>query len=270
MLFADLPLAQRLESAEAHASAQCAESLARLHPDLGAAVKSIAGGCAVFGGVGSPFSQAKGMGMNGPVTETDVKELEEFYFSRGAAAQVVLCPLSDPSLLKLLGCRGYRAAEFENELFKPLSDGNVGTPPNSEIQVRPTCADDADIWVRTVVQGFFEHELSPEMMDLFRTLFHGGTASCFLAFINDEPAGGGGVGTYQGVASLYGTSTLPAFRKRGVHTALIQARLAFAVAAGCDLAKVTTLPGSGSQRNVERQGFRVAYTRTVMVREQEV
>jgi hypothetical protein len=48
---------------------------------------------------------------------------------------------------------------------------------------------------------------------------------------------------------------------------LIQARLTFAAAADCDLAKVTTLPGSGSQRNVERQGFRVAYTQTVMVRE---
>jgi hypothetical protein len=33
------------------------------------------------------------------------------------------------------------------------------------------------------------------------------------------------------------------------------------VRVGCDLAMVCTEPGSGSQRNAERQGFQIAYTR---------
>ncbi|HSO74006.1 MAG TPA: hypothetical protein VLU47_04145 [Blastocatellia bacterium] len=45
------------------------------------------------------------------------------------------------------------------------------------------------------------------------------------------------------------------------------ARLAFAVENGCDLAMVATQPGSGSQRNVERQGFRVVYTRTKFLKQ---
>jgi hypothetical protein len=49
-----------------------------------------------------------------------------------------------------------------------------------------------------------------------------------------------------------------------VQTALIRARLAFAAAAGCDLAAVNTVPGSVSQRNAERQGFRVVYTRALL------
>src|SRR6185295_18845386 len=43
--------------------------------------------------------------------------------------------------------------------------------------------------------------------------------------------------------------------------ALVYARLRYAAARGCDLALMGALPGSGSQRNAERNGFRIAYTR---------
>jgi len=62
---------------------------------------------------------------------------------------------------------------------------------------------------------------------------------------------------HRGVASFGGAGTLPEFRNRGVQKALLLARLAKAAEHGCDLAMVATMPGSGSQRNVERQGFRV-------------
>jgi hypothetical protein len=48
--------------------------------------------------------------------------------------------------------------------------------------------------------------------------------------------------------------------------ALFQARLRDAKAAGCELAVVCTQPASGSQRNAERNGFRLAYTKVVLVR----
>ena len=46
--------------------------------------------------------------------------------------------------------------------------------------------------------------------------------------------------------------------------ALIHARLSAAAAKGCLMATASTLPGSLSQRNYERAGFRVAYTKAVM------
>jgi hypothetical protein len=48
---------------------------------------------------------------------------------------------------------------------------------------------------------------------------------------------------------------------------LLSARLAAATAAGCDIAVVTTLPASKSQRNVQRQGFDLLYTRATLVRQ---
>lgn len=73
--------------------------------------------------------------------------------------------------------------------------------------------------------------------------------------------------TFEGVALLCGSSTLPAHRRRGVQTTLLATRLAEAAAVGCDLAVVTTLPGSRSQHNVQRHGFELLYTRAILVRE---
>ena len=71
---------------------------------------------------------------------------------------------------------------------------------------------------------------------------------------------------HENVAELGGASTRPAFRKRGVQTALLRARLAAARKAGCDLAVSMTEPGSDSQRNLAQVGFRLAYTKANMVK----
>ncbi|MGQ9489469.1 MAG: GNAT family N-acetyltransferase [Anaerolineae bacterium] len=84
--------------------------------------------------------------------------------------------------------------------------------------------------------------------------------TCYLAWLDGQPAGAATLALHNGVASLFGTSTRLGFRNRGVQTALLVARLTDAVAAGCDLALIHTEPGSPSQRNVERLGFRLAYT----------
>jgi GNAT superfamily N-acetyltransferase len=71
----------------------------------------------------------------------------------------------------------------------------------------------------------------------------------------------------RGVALLAGAATLPAYRRRGVHAALHQTRLALARRSGCDLAVQGAEPGSTSQRNAERRGLRVAFTRAILVRD---
>ena len=63
--------------------------------------------------------------------------------------------------------------------------------------------------------------------------------------------------------SLFGgSSTIPEMRRRGLQSALLHERMSYAAAQGCDLAMMVAVPGSNSHRNAERQGFRVAYTRT--------
>ena len=66
---------------------------------------------------------------------------------------------------------------------------------------------------------------------------------------------------HEGVALLAGASTIPSARNRGAQRALLEARLRHAASQGCDLAMMGASPGSTSQKNAERQGFRIAYTR---------
>jgi GNAT superfamily N-acetyltransferase len=90
---------------------------------------------------------------------------------------------------------------------------------------------------------------------------------CYLARVHGAVAGGGTLILRDGVAGLFGASTLPAYRNRGVQTALLQTRIARAAQAGCDLVVCLAQPGSSSQRNVVRQGFSVLYTRVKFEKE---
>ena len=66
---------------------------------------------------------------------------------------------------------------------------------------------------------------------------------------------------HDGVALLAGASTIPEGRQQGAQLALLESRLRHAAEKGCDIAMMCAAPGSASQRNAERQGFRIAYTR---------
>ena len=63
------------------------------------------------------------------------------------------------------------------------------------------------------------------------------------------------------MALLGGASTIPEARRQGAQLALLESRLRYAAQNGCDLAMMCAAPGSASQRNAERHGFRIAYTR---------
>jgi GNAT superfamily N-acetyltransferase len=266
--FADLELARRLEAADAWFKAAYAEAQAALCPEVGAAVEAVGGGYAVYAGAGSPLNRAVGLGMSGPVSTDELQRAEAFFHSRGAAAWVDLCPLADPSLLAWLDDRGYRLAEFKNVWARPLRRGESFPLPPPGVQVRVAGPEEAELWIRTVSRGFAgREELRPEDLEIATPNFYMSGGTCFLAWVDGEPAGGGAMATCQGLAAFFSASTRPALRGRGVQTALLHARLAAAAAAGCDLATVQTAPGNASGRNVERCGFRLAYTKVALVRE---
>lgn len=263
MQFVDRALAYRLESTDAYGSVAFARAHVRRYPEAGSTAEPFAGGWAIFAGVASPLTQAFALGLAGPVEEDEVARMEEFFGGRGAATMVELCPYADPSIVEVFRKRGYAPIEFTNVLARRLSPLEAQGDEDGAVRVRQTEPHEAQAWAEAVARGFFpEGESSPMMVDLFATSLASGAGAYFLAEIDGQIAGGGMLAMHDAVASLGGASTLPAFRNRGAQTALLRARLAFAAEQGCDIAMVTTLPGSTSQRNVERQGFRVVYTRT--------
>jgi GNAT superfamily N-acetyltransferase len=270
-LLLNLELARRIELAEAQAAVEGAETLGRLRPGSCAAVERIAGGFAVYCGANSPITQAVGIGLLGAVSEGEFDRLEQFYGSREEPVRVETCPLADPTFIEQFGKREYRVTEFANVMALPL-DGSNGAkswpgPPES-MTIEKIGVDQIDLWTLTVSQGFAEHfPVTQEMLEVMKMFALGPSAECYLARLDGKVAGGATLTIRNGVGGLFGASTLPDFRGRGVQTALLHTRLARAAEAGCDLAVSLALPGSTSERNIVRRGFSVLYTRVKFERE---
>ncbi len=270
MRFVDLTFAKRLEMASAVAGQDCAEAVQKYSPGVPAAAEEIAGGIATFTGVDSPVTQAFGFGLDGPVAATELERLENFFFSRGAPVTLELCPFIDRSLVELLGKRPYRLEEFSNVLVREIRAGEVFAPPKPGVTVRVAEATEAKLYTRIVTRGFAEQvPVTQSLLEVVEGFFHRACGQCFFALVDGEIAGGAAVGANDGIAELYGASTLPGFRGRGVQTALLARRMAWAVERDCEIATTTTLPGTSSQRNFERAGFQIAYSRTKLVRSRE-
>ena len=259
VFFPDLTLARRLEFHEAWSSAEHARTQARLYPETGAVSLPLTGGCLVFCGIKSPLSQVVGWGLSGPVLATDLSRIETFYTSRGTRPRVRVCPLADPSLLRLLGERRYILQGQMNVYARPIDALKDESPALPGVSIGVATPDQARLWFE--LEGASGDWAEPDglVFMLIRCTLKSETR-LFLAWRNGQPVGGGALETHNGVAALMAAGTLPAFRNQGIHTALLRARLLAAVEAGCDLAMVHTRPGAVSQRNVLRAGFQLVYT----------
>jgi hypothetical protein len=265
-LILDLALARRIELAEGHAAVDCAEALERMRPGGVGTVERIAGGFAIYCGSGSPVTQAVGLGLDGAVSEEEFDRLEEFYRSRNEAVRVETCPLADASLVRHFGERGYRVTEFSNVMALPLRGVSLpevdGPSSAAGLTMERIGKQQMDLWTLTVSQGFSENlPVTQEILEVMKMFALGANVECYLARVDGAVAGGATLALRQGVAGLFGASTLPAFRNRGVQTALLKERLRRAMSENCGLAVCIAQPGSSSQRNVARQGFSVLYTR---------
>jgi GNAT superfamily N-acetyltransferase len=261
-LFADLALSRRLERAEGHACLQFAEARRRLFPDSGAEWMECAGAYAVFDGMDSPVTQTFGLGLFEELSAASLDVIERFFEDRGAQVVHEVSPLVGVAALALLCARQYRPIEISSVLYRAVEKPAAKDPGN--ITVRVTGPEEAQLWNDISVKGW-THE-HPELLDFAR---HAGAISlareqspCFLAEVNGQPGAAGGLYIHDGVALFAGAATIPELRRRGLQAALLEERMRYAFEHGCDLAMMVAEAGSESQRNAERKGFRIAYTRT--------
>jgi len=266
--FADIKLARRLERTEAQGNIDFVEARAKAFPDVGATWIEVGGTYAMFDGVGSPITQTFGLGVFWPVTEEDMDRVEEFFRSRGAEVFHEVCPLADKSAFLLLSERGYKPIEFSNVLYRPISpDLRLHASRNEEVKVRVLESKDGELWARTAFEGWSEFaEVADFLREMGLVTTHS-KAKTFLAELQEAPIATGALTIAGDVALLAGASTIPAARRQGAQLALLEERLRYAAAQGCTVAMMVALPGSGSQRNAERHGFRIAYTRTKWVQD---
>ncbi len=261
MIFADRELAKRLEAAEAFACAQFAEARKRLFAECTSAWMKCAGATVVFDGVDAPTTQTFGLGLYEELTPGALDEIEKFFVDRGAEVMHEVCPFAGAATLDLLCARGYRPFEISNVLYRAVEPAAEELPAN--IRVRVVAQSEAKLWSDVNARGW-THE-HPEYEEFAReagaVIVAREESPCFLAEIDGKPGAAGALIVHEGVALFGGAATIPEMRRRGLQAALLQERMRYAAEHGCDLAMMVAEAGSNSQRNAERKGFRVAYTR---------
>jgi ribosomal protein S18 acetylase RimI-like enzyme len=273
MVFASRSLARRIEHAEATMIGEFGRLAGRQLGDQAVFIASCAGGIAVAAGPGAPYSKVAGLGFE-PIDESALGAVETAYAERATPVRVELSSLGDPEAGTLLTRRGYMLQGFENVLAISLP------APQREIAaaaVARTADAETAQWIDVLASSFaapdtYDGPIVEEHVDrgaLDALLEQTSEIDGFMAYLarrNGEVAGAGGMRIANGIAQLCGAGTLPAHRRRGVQTALLQQRLADAAHSGCEIAVVTTQPGSVSQQNVQRQGFELLYARAILVK----
>jgi hypothetical protein len=262
MQFSDLELSKRLERAEGFAGAQYAEARRRQYPDSGSEWMEYGGAFLVFDGVNSPVTQTFGLGIFAELGLAALDKIERFFLDRGAPVLHEVSPFAGVATLDMLCSRGYKPIELSSVLYRLVEHPEATN--QSRVTVRAVGQEEAELWSRISAEGWaHDHpELAERLLQLGGVTAAREKTACFLAEIDGQPGAAGVLCMHEGVALFGGAATIPTMRRRGLQTALLQERMRYAFGQSCDLAMMVALPGSESQRNAERNGFRIAYTRT--------
>ena len=261
MIFADRELAKRLEAAEGYACAQFADARKQSFPKSTSIWMKRAGATVVFDGVDAPTTQTFGLGLYEELTPAGLDEIEQFFLERGAEVMHEVCPFAGAATLDLLCARGYRPFEISNVMYRAVEHGSEALPEH--VRVRVVESSEAQLWGDVSARGWtHEHpEFEAFVREMGVVCVARGQSPCFLAEIEGVPGAAGALILHEGVALFGGAATVPELRRRGLQGALLHERMRYAEQHGCDLAMMVAEAGSNSQRNAERKGFRVAYTR---------
>lgn len=244
-------------------------TLAEVDPEDPVVIAPVGNGAVLLLGPGSYVNQAMGMGLQGPVEAADIDRVEQLSDQAGVPPSFEICPLAHPSLLQHLGERCYRITSFRTVMVRDLTDLQQLPAPLEELSI--TVVDDTSLadWQASAIHGFDipDGEARRRSDRFSRGRFHTPGETLLLGRIDGEVAGNAALSMRNGVATLGGMATVPAFRRRGVQTTMVAHRLRFAAAHDCDLAVVAADPASDSERNLQRLGFVIAYTEVFLGRE---
>ncbi len=249
----DLKLAQHLERIGALNAADYAHTLKKIESKFPAEVFAVGQGWGVLLGPDYPVNWIHAAEFDA-LSGADLNQAEERFAQFGLLACLSFCPLGLSQNLRLLGERGYRTTSFMNVYVQELHPIEVQMPEDIEIRLVAGLEE----WLEASQNAWGDRSLG----ELFqRVALERPQAQSFVAIANGKPVAVAAMRTREGVAFLNGTGTAPVYRGHGIQRALVQTRLTLAQASGCGLAAVTAVPGSQSAHNLERLGFRLAYTR---------
>ncbi|MHB8400247.1 MAG: GNAT family N-acetyltransferase [Candidatus Limnocylindrales bacterium] len=161
------------------------------------------------------------------------------------------------------------AREGGSDIFHAALGGGVtpiGLTPMDDpaVRVREIGADRAAAWADVIVVGFgLDGPEADAWRDLASHLAAATGEHLVLAERDGRPIGAAALFTRRRVGLLTAAAVVPTERGRGVHAALIAARLEMARAAGCHRVMATASSGGPAERNLRRLGFERIWRRSL-------
>ncbi len=231
------------------------------------------GGTLCAGPPGSWLNKARGIGLDGPVTDDEIESMIAFYRDRGHRPSVETVPFVDQSLVDGLASRGFTVEEFMT-CWAIHADGSsvVGAPAG--IELREIDRGDPDavwVWAKLLAGGFNEVDsdgYANDMSAMTAVAAQEGVL-CLGAFDGNGLVGASAMEVSaptgeRAVAGLFSASVAASHRKRGIQSAMIRERVRLAGRLGAWVAVIESKPGVATERNARRLGFVPVYTKFVL------
>lgn len=219
------------------------------------------------------INRVVGFGGTDHVQTTQLRQLEALYAPIGLCPEIHLSPFADPSTVQSLLSSGYVEKGVLSTYVCTREELPVDLqqqPLEADVIVAPAHASETKSFIQASVAGFEDEGRAPALLRILAEIATlRADTRLFVAKVNKEIAGTAALAVIDmpcgQVGYLYLDSTLPPHRGRGVQQALMRARLLEARKCGLTLAMTTTRLHTGSGRNAERAGFRLAYTTTIFM-----
>ncbi|WP_028596205.1 GNAT family N-acetyltransferase [Paenibacillus assamensis] len=204
------------------------------------------------------FNTVKGL------TSADIEVVEpivDFYKSRGRQVQLEIIPsMVDKSFLKRLADLGLYQSGFHCSLYtEPRFHSEEVL---DRVLIKEVQEDQFDLYATIHCRGTgLSDDGIPYVAQNNKVLYHRRGWKFFIAYVDEVPAAVSVMYINNDLASLTFAATLPEYRNRGLHSMMLQTRIAEAKSNDCNLAISQCAFLSQSHRNMERIGMKLGYVR---------
>jgi GNAT superfamily N-acetyltransferase len=192
-----------------------------------------------------------------------IESLVEWYRDRGQGARFEIAAGDDsPSLGRELARLGFFQSGFHAALIREV-EPQVPAPAGIALEPVTTAAGMEDFLTAYVAGWGIPDPISEQFKTNVRPWFGEPDWSLYLIRVDGRPVAAAILFVHAGVGYFADAAADPAFRRRGLHSALLGRRLQDARAAGVDFVCSGADFLSTSHRNMERVGMRLLFLRAI-------
>jgi hypothetical protein len=207
-----------------------------------------------------------------PSSEIYLDEIIKLFARQGLSFRFEIMPGNmNSSLASRLHKLGFCQMSFNTAVYgEPfLAEHPSGiaaqSSSNEQIKIREVQPNEVDLFLDLYQAGFGLPGLKHQEREAVLAWLQRAKSNLYLclAHLGGLPASVGVLYMDNGIGLLADAATLPEFRGKGCHTAMIHHRITRAKKQNCDLLTSFVEFGSTSHLNLERAGLRVAYTKSM-------